>query len=221
MAPGIAPSYDAPSNEAVQIWVNWAYVKLLGLEGVASSETLAADAVATVLPQSGGRIVAAAVAVSAFGVLNAQLLSGPWLILGMARDRRFFAPFGVRSTRGTPIAAIVLLATVAIALILATGKNGIDYLLIGVVFIDGVFFALTGAALFVLRHKQPQAERPMRVPGYPIVPLLFVVGELGVLIGASLDPTKRKAAWIGAGWIAAAAIIFLLWFRRTAIADRP
>jgi hypothetical protein len=69
----------------------------------------------------------------------------------------------------------------------------VDRLLNGVVFIDGLFFALTGAALFVLRQKRARAEQPPasvlpRVPGYPVVPLVFVLGELGAVAdGGQLD----------------------------------
>jgi len=71
----------------IYLFANWAYLHLLGARGVGASEALAADAVAAVWPTTGRRAVAAAVAVSSFGVLNAQLLAGPRLIHGMARDR--------------------------------------------------------------------------------------------------------------------------------------
>jgi APA family basic amino acid/polyamine antiporter len=199
---------------AVYLLVNWAYLRLLGYEGVVGSDAIAADAVAAAWPGIGRRVVAAAVAVSAFGVLNAQLLSGPRLVYGMARDGRFFRTFAQASARfGTPVAAIILIGALALVLLAAAGEKGIDRLLTGVVFIDGIFFALTGAALIVLRRKRPRAARPVRVPAYPLVPLLFVVGELGVVIGAALDPAVRGAAVIGAVWITAAAACYLLLFR--------
>ncbi|NIL99346.1 MAG: amino acid permease, partial [Planctomycetales bacterium] len=63
----------------VYLLANWAYFRLLGFEGVANSRALAADAISRVWPEIGQRFVAGAVAFSAFGVLNAQLLSGPRL----------------------------------------------------------------------------------------------------------------------------------------------
>jgi basic amino acid/polyamine antiporter, APA family len=83
----------------VYLLINWAYLRLLGYEGVAGSQTLAADAVAAVWPGAGRRAIAAAVALSALGVLNAQLLSGPRLVYGMAADGRFFGIFGRVSGR--------------------------------------------------------------------------------------------------------------------------
>ena len=200
----------------VYLLVNWAYFRLLGYGGVAGSETLAADAVAGVWPGYGRRAIAAGVALSACGVLNAQLLSGPRLVYGMALDGRFFSPFArISAHRATPIPAIMLIAGMALVLLLLAGEESVGKLITGVVFIDGVFFALTGCALLVLRRKRPQADRPLRVPGYPVVPLLFVVGEIGIVVGAFRNPEVRSVAFIGVGWIIAAAICYLLFFRRS------
>lgn len=219
--------------------VNWAYLHLLGVEGVARSETLAADAVGAAAPGLGRQIAAAAVALSAFGVLNAQLLTGPRLIFGLARDGRFFRPFGLLSARfGTPVPAITLMSLFAVILVVSAGEKRIDRLLTGVVFIDGIFFALTGLALLVLRVKERRA-RALRAPhtitdqvhrdrhdppsGAPVprkLPLawivlpVFVVGEVGVVIGAYLDPETRRAAYIGAAWLALAIVLYLALFRR-------
>ena len=200
---------------AVYLLANWAFLKLLGAPAVASSKALAADAVAVVMPGAGRRLVAAAVAVSAFGVLNAQLLTGPRLVYGMACDGRFFKPFAKLDPRlGTPLAAIALIGLTALALLLAAGPGGIDRLLNGLVFIDGVFFALTGAALLILRRKgMHDPAGSFRAPGYPVIPLLFVAGELGVVAGAYLDPAVRGTAVIGLAWIAGAALLYALRFR--------
>ncbi len=198
----------------VYLLANWAYLRLLGAHGVAGSQALAADAVAVVWPSVGRRAVAAAVAVSAFGVLNAQLLTGPRLVHGMARDGRFFPVFGVLGRTGTPVAAIVLIGGMSLVVLLGAGPQGeIGRLLNGVVFIDGVFFVLTGAALFVLRRKRPDADRPVRVPGYPLVPLVFVIGEVGVVAGSYLDAEVRGAMLIGLAWIAAGAVLYAVRFR--------
>lgn len=226
---------------AVYLLTAWATLRLLGVEGVARSTTLAADAVAVVAPGWASRAVAAAVAVSAYGVLNAQLLSGPRLVYGMACDGRFFAPFARLEARGTPTAAILLIGIISLALlgVMLIRAGAIDPILNGVVFIDGVFFAMTGAALLILRRKErrppdpaspatanpagtegpPAAPAPhdrgFRVPWYPLVPLLFVLGELGVVVGSYLDPSVRDSASVGVLWILSAAAVYAIWFRST------
>ena len=198
----------------VYLLVNWAYLRLLGYQAVVDSNALAADAVARVWPQIGARLAGAAVAVSAFGVLNAQLLAGPRLIYSMAKDGRFFGVFArVNARSATPLAAIVLLGSMALVLLIAAGQDVIGTLTTGVVFIDSIFFAMTGFALIVLRKRRPGIERPVRVPGYPVVPLLFVLGELCILAGALLYSERRITALIGVGWIVGATLLYFLFFR--------
>lgn len=200
---------------AVYLLANWAYFALLGHAGVATTETLAADAVAVVFAGPGRRAIAIAVAISALGVLNAQLLTGPRLLYALARDGRLWPILGrVHATRGTPVPAIAVLAAMAFVLLVIAGQDGIDRLLTGVVLVDGFFFALTGLASLVLARRMPHAQRPVRMPGFPVVPLLFGIAELGVVVGAWLDPEVRAAAAIGAAWIGAALLLYLARFRR-------
>ncbi len=198
---------------AVYTLVNWAYLRLLGFDGVAGSSALAADAVSVVWPGVGARMIALAVALSAFGVLNVQILSGPRLLYGMARDGRFFAVFGRAHPRfATPAVAIAFVASISASLILLAGKGGIDKLLTGLVLIDAVFFGLTGLALMVLRRKRPDADRPVRTPLYPVVPILFLMFECLIIYGAFR--IGAAAAWIGVLWIAASFACYALFFRR-------
>lgn len=198
----------------IYLLANWAYLRLLGHEGVMQSKTLAADAASRVLGANGGRIIAGAVALSAFGVLNAQLLSGPRLVYGMARDGRFFKPFARLHNRfGTPTASILLLGVTALVLVALAGVDAVAMLGTGAVFIDGIFFGLTGLALIILRRKG--APEGFRVPLYPLIPLLFVVGELGLLAGAILNPQTLLVSIIGVCWVIGAAVIYWLFFRRS------
>lgn len=204
---------------AAYLLANWAYFQLLGYGGVAQSSALAADAVAKVWPVAGARLAAAAVAVSAFGVLNSQLLSGPRLIFRLAEDGRFLAPLARISPRsGVPMTAILLLGGLGLGVLLFAAAfsdsaiDVVDRLLTGVVFIDAIFFVMTGLALFVLRPRGG-GDAVRANLGYPFVPALFVVGELGILCGAYADPATRSAAVIGIGWVVAAAVIYAVFFR--------
>ena len=208
---------------AIYVSVNFAYLALLGPVRVAASDALAAEAVGEVVGEVGGRLVAAGVAVSAFGVLNAQLLSGPRLVLELARDGRFFAVFGRLHPRfATPAWAIGLLGGVALVILISAGSSGIsaiDRILNGVVLVDGLFFALTGLAVpwIALRARSTRAAlMPRR---QLIAPLIFVVVELGVVLGAWLDPSVRGASWVGVCWIAGAAMLYLVRFRGAAPDD--
>jgi APA family basic amino acid/polyamine antiporter len=210
----------------IYLLANWAYLKLLGADGVASSGALAADAASVVMPGAGARIIAGAVAVSAFGVLNAQFLSGPRLLYGMARDGRFFPVFARLGRRfGTPTAAICMLGGIALLLLFVAGYDydAVDRLLTGVVAVDSVFFGLTGAAIFVLARRLGREEGTLRALGYPVIPAIFVLGELGVVAGSFMKESTRHAAMLGALWIIFAVLLYLVRFRsrgpRTGRAD--
>lgn len=223
---------------AIYLLVNWAYLQLLGYAGMVSPGTkaLAADAVGQVWPTWGRQAVALAVAFSGFGVLNAQLLTGPRLICGMARDGKFFPLFGqVHSKWGTPVAAILMLGGLGLGLLLGmelvalslrffagsgpeagAPKSGVDYidsLTNGVVLVDSVLFMLTGLAVIVLRKRFKESPDAILMPFYPLFPLLFALGELVVLVGAFMLPQYRDGAVIGVIWIVLAAIVYGIFFR--------
>ena len=198
---------------------NWAYLHLLGFEGVRSAKALAADAVSVCSPGLGRRFAAAGVALSAFGVLNAQLLSGPRLTWAMARDGLFFSPFASLHARFlTPAAAILLLGALATILTVGLGLARTDLLTTGVVVVDGVFFALTGLALPVLRRQSPA---PDRGPAWIVwVALVFTALELLAIAGSVLLRDVRIVALTGLGWIAAGFVMWLLFFARKPGASR-
>ena len=198
---------------AAYMLANWAYLDLLGFEGVRTAKTLAADAFSAASSGWGRRIAAGAVAVSAFGVLNAQFLTGPRLTWAMARDRLFFAPFARLHPRfSTPAAAILLLGALASALTLGLGLARTDLLTTGVVVVDATFFALTGLALPILRRAAPQAERgPAWVAAAAVA---FSVLQLMAITGSLLARDVRLVALTGLAWIGAAAITWALFFRK-------
>lgn len=197
----------------VYVSANWAYLHLLGFAGVTGSKALAADAVGAVWGDSGRRLTAAAVLISAFGVLNAQLLSGPRLIYRMACDSKYLSPLARVSKFGTPIGAILVLGTLALVLLFALGKDRADTLVSAVVMIDGVFFGLTGLSVFLLRRSQPQRFAGTGTLGYPIAPALFVLGEFALLSASVYKDASGTASLIAGGWIAAAALSYMLLFR--------
>jgi basic amino acid/polyamine antiporter, APA family len=195
---------------------NWAYLHLLGFDGVRHATVLAADAFSIVSPGWGRRLAAAAVAISSFGVLNAQLLAGPRLAWAMAREGQFFTPFGrLHSRFGTPVAAILLLATLGIALLVGLGLDRTDQLTTGVVVIDATFFALTGLALPLLRRRTGAHAHG---PGWiDLAAVVFAILELLAIVGSLLQQNVRLLAWSGLAWIGAAAITWAIGFRRRGI----
>jgi basic amino acid/polyamine antiporter, APA family len=203
---------------AAYLAANWAYLDLLGFEGVRNAKALAADAFSVVSRGLGRRIAAGAVAASAFGVLNAQFLTGPRLTWAMAHDGQFFAPFTRLHPRfATPWAAIVLLGVLSSALTIGLGLERTDLLTTGVVVVDAAFFALTGLALLVLRRRTPIADRG---PAWVAVAAVgFAVLELLAIAGSLLEKDVRVVALTGLGWIGAAGVTWAIWFRTKRTGD--
>ena len=210
---------------AVYLCVNVAYLRLLGADHMAGQRTpLAEAAVVRVLPVAFGRVVAFLVALSAFGVLNAQLFAGPRLLLGLARDGRFFAPAArVHKTFGTPVVAIAILMSISCLLLLLVGVEHVGAILSGVVLVDGVFFMLTAAAIFRLKDLFPRIGSRLTIASRSVVPLVFLLGEGLVILGALLseEGEYRQSAHIGLLWILGSMVIYGLFFSRRSPNEEP
>lgn len=161
--------------------------------------------------EAGARAVSALVLVSTFGSLLAGAITTPRIFWAMGRDGLFFARLGaVHGRFGTPHWAIVAIAFGAIAFVLA---GTFDQIITYFVFVMWLFYALTGVALFRLRHIDPMTPRPYRARGYPWGPGLFVIASLGMLTSVVL--TSRRESLIGLLLVAAGVPAYELW-RRTA-----
>jgi basic amino acid/polyamine antiporter, APA family len=186
---------------AVYVLANAVYVKALPLQAISASTRLAADAMKAMVGSWGERFISAAIVVSTFGITNVFVLTGARVYQAMAREGMFLR-FAARSHPrwGTPAAAIVLQSAWASGLLLT---NSYGRLLQYVTFGDWIFFGLTAVALIVLRRKRPDAPRPYRAWGYPVVPLLFAAVSAAVVINVFISRPGRSAigaAIILAGW---------------------
>src|SRR2546427_5696845 len=194
----------------VYLLTNLAYLRVLGHAGLAASTAPAADTIKAVLGPAGGKIIAAGIALSTFGFLNLVILVTPRVLQAMAADGVFFRRFAIlHPAYQTPTAAIVALATFAVALTL-TGTFGqlVDYVTFG----DWIFFGLTAAALFIYRKRDQSPISGFRVPAYPATVIIFVLAAAYVVF-SSIVSNPRNAA-IGAGLIGLGVPAFLYWRSR-------
>lgn len=177
---------------AVYVLSNVVYVRVLGLPAIAGSTKLAADALAAVVGTWGGRFISLAIIVSTFGITNVFILTGARVYQSMAGSRAFLPVAGrVHPRFGTPHVAIILQSAWATVLLLS---NTYGQLLQFVTFGDWIFFGLTALALIVLRRKLPDAPRPYRVWGYPVVPAVFFLVSAAVVINVFAASFFKSAA---------------------------
>jgi len=208
---------------AVYLLTNIAYLRVLGVDGLAASTAPAADTMRALLGPVGSKIIAVGIAVSTFGFLNLVILVTPRVLQAMAADGVFFARLAaLHPVHRTPTLAIVALALCAIILTLSgTFGQLVDYVTFG----DWIFFGLTAAALFVYRTRErgagsreqetdstaprSQLPAPFRVPGYPVTPIVFVAAAAFVVYSAIVSNPRNAA--IGAGLIGLGIPAFLYW----------
>jgi len=170
---------------------NLAYLFALPLSQIqnAPDDRVATAALNAIFGPAGAIIMAVAIIVSTFGCNNGLILAGSRVAYAMAKDGLFFRSTGKLNSRGVPGVALVYQGSwIVILLLLRTRKPDgtygnlysdlLDYVVASVL----VFYALTIAGIFVLRRKNPEAERPYKAFGYPLVPIAYILAALAIVI---------------------------------------
>jgi APA family basic amino acid/polyamine antiporter len=193
----------------VYLLTNLAYLFLLPVDKIIGSESLAAEAVSSVVP-FGGILIAVIIAVSVIGTAGIYTLSSPRIYYAMADDGIFFKKLAwVHPRFRTPVNAIITQSVWAIILLLFWGtfEDVITY----VVFIDWVFFALTAFSVYLFRATRKDIARPYKTLGYPITPAVFIIISTFFVVNTLIE--KPKHAWAGLIFMAIG-VIFFIYFKR-------
>ena len=190
---------------------NVAYVRGLGLQGMAGSPTVAADLMARAAGEPGARFISVLIAVSALTSVNATIFTGARTNYALGQD---FAPFAIlgrwHRRAGTPANALLIQGIVALVLVgLGTlTRKGFETMVEYTAPVFWLFFLLVGVSLFVLRTREPDVLRPFRVPGYPVTPLLFCATS-AYLLYSSLAYTG-VGALVGVVVLGVGAVVLVL-----------
>lgn len=174
------------------VLINFIYIKVLPLEGsplgtdamskgiqYATSDRVATSAMSLVFGNYAAAIMAILIMISTFGCNHGLILTGPRVYYAMAKDGLFFRKVAEINKHGVPGFATVVQGFWAILLCLTgTYGNLLDYVIFAVL----LFFSLTIAAIFVLRHKKPDLPRPYKALGYPVVPALYILITTTIMI---------------------------------------
>jgi APA family basic amino acid/polyamine antiporter len=199
---------------------NVIYISVLPLHGNPNGATIlqrgiqyaTEDRVATaVLSQmfgpAGAVVMAAAIMLSSFGCNNGLILAGARVYYAMAKDRLFFRSVGkLHPTYKTPaVSLMVQMVWTCILCLSGTYGQLLDYIVFAVL----VFYILTIAGLFVLRRTHPNAERPYRAVGYPVLPAIYIV--MAVFIDVVLLRYKPQYTWPGLFIVLIGIPVYYLW----------
>jgi APA family basic amino acid/polyamine antiporter len=205
------------------IAANFVYLSVLPLWGNPQGTTVVArgiqyasqDRVATAVLQemlgtSGAVLMAVAIMISTFGCNNGLILAGARVYYAMAKDGLFFASAGkLHRKYRTPVAALMV-QMVWTCFLALSGSYGqlLDYIIFAVL----VIYILTIAGLFVLRRTRPDAPRPYRAVGYPVLPAMYIV--MALFIDIVLLRYKPQYTWPGLIIVLLGIPVYFLWSRR-------
>jgi len=165
---------------ALYILMNAAVQYVMPASTIANSERPASDAAALVMGSLGASIVSAGMALSMLVTLNGTTMSGARVPFAVARDGYFFhALAGVHPRFHTPSLSIIVQAVLSILLLLVGGSFRQLFSL--AIFAEWLFYMITASTVFVFRRRDPGAQRPYKVWGYPFVPALFLIASAVLL----------------------------------------
>jgi APA family basic amino acid/polyamine antiporter len=157
----------------------------------------------------GGKLMAAAIMISGFGCVNGLILSGARVYYAMAKDGLFFRNVAkLHPTYKTPVISLMVQMVWACLLCISGTYND---LLNYVIFAVLVFYVLTIVGLFVLRQTRPDANRPYRAVGYPILPIIYIV--MALFIDAVLLRYKPEFTWPGLIVVLLGIPVYYAWSR--------
>lgn len=206
---------------------NVAYLITLPFEGIqqVSSDRVASATAEVIFPGYGAMLMAVAIMISIFGCNNGLILAGARAYYAMARDGLFFRSVSDLNRHHVPAWGLVIQGVWSAFLILPRTVTAVDpsgqptaygnlygNLLIYVISAALIFYILTIAGLFRLRATRPEAERPYRAFGYPLVPALYIVGASVILL--VLFRYQWQTTWPGLIIVVTGLPVYWLWRRK-------
>jgi len=208
------------------IAVQFIYLRVLPLEGsstasvtdllargiqYAPEDRVGTAVMAVMFHSAGAALMAAAILVSTFGCNNGLILSGARVYYAMAKDGLFFRSAGDLHPKYKTPAVSLGVQAVWTCLLCLSGSYGqlLDYIIFAVL----VFYILTIAGLFVLRVKRPNAERPYKAFGYPILPAIYIA--MALFIDVVLLLYKPQYTWPGLVIVLLGIPVYFLWSRKS------
>jgi APA family basic amino acid/polyamine antiporter len=214
---------------ALYCLANLAYLCALPIVQIqtAPDDRVATAALNAIYGGGGAVIMAVAIVISTFGCNNGLILAGARVCYAMAKDGLFFKSTGTLNKKGVPGSALMYQGIWITILILLRTRNvdaagSVTYgnlysdLLNYVVFAALLFYLLTIIGIFVLRAKRPEAERPYRAFGYPVVPALYVLAAAAIMVVLLLYQTQTAGSGLAIVLIGVPVYLFWSWWSRRA-----
>ena len=198
---------------------NFVYIRFLPVSGIpdgtdiisrgmqfAADDRVATSAMSIVIGDYAAIIMAVFIMISTFGCNNGLIIAGPRVYYAMARDGLFFKKVGELNKKGVPGFAIVVQGIWSIILCISgTYSDLLDYVVIAAL----IFYTITILAIFILRVKRPEIERPYKAFGYPMIPVLYIITTVTIMV--ILLFYKPDYTLPGIGLVVLGIPVFFLW----------
>jgi len=198
----------------VYLLVNLAYMRVMSIPALievheAGNQIAAVEVVRTLWGTGGVLFISLLILVTTLGCLNASILTGSRPYYAMSRDKLFFSGIGKLNSRSVPGNSLLWQGIWASVLVLSGTFDQLTDMLIFAVYI---FYGATATGVFILRRRLPDAHRPYKVPGYPVITAVFVLFCIGLFINTII--TQPREALIGLSLILAGIPVYFLFRRR-------
>ncbi|MDX9903757.1 MAG: amino acid permease, partial [Bacteroidales bacterium] len=197
----------------VYLLVNLAYMRVMSIPELvqvheAGNQIAAVEVVRSLWGKGGVLFISVLILITTLGCLNASILTGSRPYFAMSRDRLFFSGIGKLNRHSVPGNSLLWQGIWASVLVLSGTFDQLTDMLIFAVYI---FYGATATGVFILRRRMPDAHRPYRVPGYPVITAVFVLFCVGLFINTII--TQPREALIGLTLILAGIPVYFI-FRK-------
>jgi len=192
---------------SIYLFINFVFTYTLGIGAMGNSLLVASDSASIFLGEKGAALVSIIILISLLGANNGFILTSARINYAMARDKLFFQQAAkVHPKFKSPANALVIQAMWASVL---TFSGTYNQLITYIIFASWIFYAMSCAAVIILRKKRPEMKRPYKTPGYPYIPIIFILFAVFLTFNTILEAPRDAA--VGAGIILAGLPLYFYW----------
>ena len=195
------------------VLLNYVFLISANADELRGKEDVAYISALRIFGKHGALIVSSIISFLLISTISSMVMVGPRVIKRIALDYNEFNFFSKHNKNGVPIRAILLQSGISILLLIT---SSFEFIVTCIGFVLCIFTTLTSLAVIVLRWKQPNVERPIKVPLYPLTPILFSIFNLWIMVYLLQNKTVESLS--GCGFVALGAIVYyLINHKKTAI----
>jgi len=192
---------------SIYLLINFVFTYTLGIGAMGTSTLVASDSAFIFLGEKGSALVSIIILISLLGANNGFILTSARINYAMARNRLFFQQAAkVHPKFKSPANALIIQAVWACAL---TFSGTYNQLITYIIFASWIFYAMSCAAVIILRKKRPEMKRPYKTPGYPYIPIIFILFAVFLTFNTILEAPRDAA--VGVGIILAGLPLYFYW----------